>query len=65
MLYCKSLKISYTEVANKMANANNADPDQTASDQGLHCLPFHYVTKYFFFWKKKKKKKKNCIKSNI
>ena len=32
-----------------MAYANSADPDQTAhkeqSDQGLHCLPFHYFKK--------------------
>ena len=43
--YGKCPKISYTKVANKMAYANSADPDQTApegeSDQGLHFLPFN------------------------
>ena len=34
----KCPKISFTKVANKIAYANSADPDQT---QGLHCLPFH------------------------
>ena len=35
------------KVSDKMAYENSADLDQTApvgeSDQGLHCLPFHYV----------------------
>ena len=43
--YHKCPKISNTNVSDKMAYANSADPDQTApkeqSDQGLHCLPFH------------------------
>ena len=25
----------------RWVSANSADPDQTASDQGLHCLQFH------------------------
>ena len=29
--------------SDKMAYAYTADPDQTASTQGLHCLPFHYI----------------------
>ena len=42
----KCPKILYTEVSDKIAYANSADPDQTApevavSDRGLHCLPFH------------------------
>ena len=28
---------SHTPVADKMAYAKKADPDQTAPDQGLHC----------------------------
>ena len=31
-MYGKCPKISYTKVANKMANANNADADQTAPE---------------------------------
>ena len=27
--------------SDRYAWANSADPDQTAPDQGLHCLPFH------------------------
>ena len=42
-LYSKSPKILYTKVSDKMAYANNADPDQSAPDQGLQCLPFHLV----------------------
>ena len=38
--YGKFPKILYTKVADKMAYANSADPDQTAP-HGLHCLPFH------------------------
>ena len=45
MKYSKCPKISYTKVANKLAYANSADPDQTApleqSDLGLHYLPLH------------------------
>ena len=45
VIYCKCPKILYTKMADKMAYANSADPDQTAPkeqpDQGLHCLPFH------------------------
>ena len=33
---CKCPKISYTKVADKIAYANSADPDQC-----LHCLSFH------------------------
>ena len=37
-------------MTDKMTYANSADPDQTApeeqSDQGLHCLPFHYFRKH-------------------
>ena len=40
--YGKYPKLRYTKVANKMAYANSADPDQMEqSYQGLHCLPFH------------------------
>ena len=39
--YDKCPNISHTKVANKNAYANSADPDHTASEQGLHCLPFH------------------------
>ena len=39
--YDKCPKILYTELSDKMAYANNVDPDQTAPDQGLHCLPLH------------------------
>ena len=39
--YRKCSKISNTKVSDKMTWANIADPDQTAPDQGLHCLPFH------------------------
>ena len=38
-MYGKCPKISYNKVADKMAYANSADPDQT--DKDLHCLPFH------------------------
>ena len=31
--------------SDEMASAFSADPDQTALDQGLQCLPFHQV-----FW---------------
>ena len=48
-MYVFCTKIVYTKVSDKMAYANSADPDQTApeeqSDQGLHCLPFHYFKK--------------------
>ena len=27
--------------SDRYACANSADPDQTAPDKGLHCLPFH------------------------
>ena len=39
----KCPKISYTNVADKMASANSAVPDLTEeqSDQGVQCLPFH------------------------
>ena len=40
-----------TKLSDKMIYANSADPDQTApeeqSDQCLHCLPFHLLSKYF------------------
>ena len=40
-------KISNNKFSDKMAYVNNVDPDQTAplkqSDQGPHCLSFHYV----------------------
>ena len=39
--YSKCLKISISKVSDKMAYANSVNPEQTASDQGLHCLPFH------------------------
>ena len=39
--YSKCPKISYTKISDKIAYANNVDPDQTAP--GLYCLPFHYV----------------------
>ena len=39
-VYGKYPKISNTKWSDKMAYANSADPDQTAPDQGLHCLPF-------------------------
>ena len=39
--YGNSPKISYTKGNDKMADMNRADPDQTAPDLGLHCLPFH------------------------
>ena len=41
--YGKCPKISYTNIYDKMAYANSADPDQNEeqSDQGLYCLPFH------------------------
>ena len=41
--YGKCPKILYTKISDKMAYANSVDPNQTALDQGLHCLPFHYV----------------------
>ena len=36
-IYRKCPKISYT----RMSEADSADPNQTAPDQGLLCLPFH------------------------
>ena len=45
MVYNNCPKTLYNKVFDKMAYANNAGPDQTASkelsDQGLHCLLFH------------------------
>ena len=40
-VYGKCPKIPNTKVSDKMTYANNADPNQTAPDQDLHCLPFH------------------------
>ena len=37
--YGKFPKTSNTYVSEKMLYANSADLDQTAPDQGLHCLP--------------------------
>ena len=28
-----------------MTDANSVDPDQTAPEQGLHCLPFYQIFK--------------------
>ena len=39
--YSKCPKISYTKIADKMVNANSADPDQEQCNLGLHYLPFH------------------------
>ena len=48
--YGKCAKISNTKVSDKMTYANSANPDQRfrlllkeQCDQGVHCLPFHYV----------------------
>ena len=38
--YGKCPKISNSNVSDKMAYANSADPEEQ-SDQGLYCLPFH------------------------
>ena len=47
IVHSRCSKILYTKVFDKIAYANNLNPDQTAfkeqSDLGLHCLPFHYV----------------------
>ena len=48
-MYSKCPKISYTEVADKMAYANCADPDQTApegtvwSGSTLFAIPLSYL----------------------
>ena len=39
-IYSKCPKISNIKVSDKMTYANSPDPDQTAPDQDLHCLPF-------------------------
>ena len=39
--YGKCPKILNAKVSDKMIYANCADPDETAPDMGLHCLPFH------------------------
>ena len=44
-VYGKCLNILYRKASDKMAYANSLDPDQTAPDQGLDCLPFHEVFK--------------------
>ena len=48
LIYSKCPKILYTKTSDKMAQANSADPDQTAPeekpDQSLNCL---HSTKYF------------------
>ena len=54
-MYDKCPKISNTKVSDKMANANSADPDQTApSDQGLHFFAIRLCSL-----------RNNCIKSKI
>ena len=49
----KILKLSYcndSKFSDRYAWANSADPDQTAPDQGLHCLPFrlHRLDSLFY-----------------
>ena len=46
IVYAVNVIKFHTEISDKMAYANSADPDQKEqSDQGLHCLP--YSTTYF------------------
>ena len=52
------LKFRTAKKNDKMTYANTAFPDQTAPDQGLHCLPFHKVfyeitAQKANFWQKK------------
>ena len=42
-MYNKHPKILYTKVYDKMANANSADPDQTASFQEQSDQDLHYL----------------------
>ena len=53
------LKFRTAKKNDKMTYAYTAFPDQTAPDQGLHCLPFHKVfyeitAQKANFWQKKK-----------
>ena len=60
-----SPKISNSNLADKMANANRAIPDQMLmkkSDQDLNSLPFHQVFSGINVLKTKFKQKEYCIK---
>ena len=53
-LFTVNVLIICTPNSEKWHYANSADPDQTApSDQGQHCLPFHYVFQETTVYKKK------------